>query len=60
MIDESKWNHIPNRCEYKGKVFRILSIDLQGGYFTLHDINSVKGQVQVLSDIDMDECNPIS
>lgn len=57
--EESKWNIIPSRCEYNGKTYRILSIDLQGGFFTLQDLEAKKGDVQVLTDVDMDKCNPI-
>lgn len=56
---ESKWLMIPNKCEYKGNIYRILDIDLQGGYFTLHDVNAKKGDVWVFPNIDMDECNPV-
>jgi hypothetical protein len=57
--DESKWNTIPFECEYIGKVYRILNIDMQGGYFTLQDLNAKKGDIQVIDNIDMDKCNPI-
>ena len=57
--DESKWNTIPFECEYSGKVYRILNIDMQGGYFTLQDLNAKKGDIQVIDNIDMDKCNPI-
>ena len=56
---ESKWNTIPSECEYDGKVYRILNIDMQGGYFTLQDLNAKKGDIQVIDNIDMDKCNPI-
>ena len=56
---KSKWNMIPGNCEYKGKTYRIINIEMQGGYFTLHDTEAKKGEVQVLENIDMDECNPI-
>lgn len=56
---KSKWNMIPGSCEYKGKAYRILNIDMQGGYFTLCDTEAKKGEIQVFEDIDMDECNPI-
>ena len=57
--DESKWNTIPSECDYDGKVYRILNIDMQGGYFTLQDLNAKKGDIQVVDNIDMDKCNPI-
>lgn len=57
--DESKWNTIPFECEYSGKVYRILNIDMQGGYFTLQDLNTKKEDIQVIDNIDMDKCNPI-
>ena len=57
--DESKWNTIPFECEYSGKVYRVLNIDIQGGYFTLQDLNAKKGDIQVIDNIDMDKCNPI-
>jgi hypothetical protein len=57
--DESKWNIIPSQCDYDGKVYRILNIDMQGGYFTLQDLNAKKGDIQVIDNIDMDKCNPI-
>jgi hypothetical protein len=57
--DDSKWNTIPSECEYDGKVYRILNIDMQGGYFTLQDLNAKKGDIQVVDNIDMDKCNPI-
>jgi len=57
--DESKWNTIPFECEYSGKVYRILNIDMQGGYFTLQYLNTKKGDIQVIDNIDMDKCNPI-
>ena len=57
--DESKWNTIPSECEYDGKVYRILNIDMQGGYFTLQDLNAKKGDIQVVDNIDMDKCNLI-
>jgi hypothetical protein len=59
LPDEYKWNTIPSECEYDGKVYRILNIDMQGGYFTLQDLNSKKGDIQVVDNIDMDKCNPI-
>lgn len=55
----SKWDMIPDKCEYNGKIYRILSIDLQGGCFILHDTNAKLGEVQVLDDVDMEECNVI-
>ena len=55
----SKWNTIPSECKYDGKVYRILNIDMQGGYFTLQDLNAKKGDTQVVDNIDMDKCNPI-
>lgn len=58
-MDESKWNIIPANCKYKDKVYRILNIDMQGGYFTLHNVQAQKGEVQVLENIDMDECDPV-
>jgi len=57
--DVSKWNTIPSECEYDGKVYRILNIDMQGGYFTLQDLNAKKGDIQVIDNIDMDKCNLI-
>ena len=57
--DESKWNIIPSQCDYDGKVYRILNIDMQGGYFTLQDLNAKRGDIQVIDNIDMDKCNPI-
>lgn len=57
--NQIKWNMIPGECEYNGKVYRILNIDMQGGYFTLYDTEAKKGEVQVLDDIDMEKCNPI-
>jgi hypothetical protein len=59
LNDESKWNTIPSECEYDGKVYRILNIDMQGGYFTLQDLNAKKGDIQVIDNIDMDKCNLI-
>jgi hypothetical protein len=58
-VYESKWNTIPDECEYKGKIYRILNIELQGGYFTLQDLEAGKGDIQVLDNIDMDECIPV-
>ena len=55
----SKWNTIPSECKYDGKVYRILNIDMQGGYFTLQDLNAKKEDTQVVDNIDMDKCNPI-
>jgi len=59
LPDEYKWNTIPSECEYDGKVYRILNIDIQGGYFTLQDLNAKRGDIQVIDNIDMDKCNPI-
>lgn len=59
LNDEYKWNTIPSECEYGGKVYRILNIDMQGGYFTLQDLNAKKGDIQVVDNIDMDKCNLI-
>jgi hypothetical protein len=50
-------NHIT--VEYNGKIYRILNIELQGGYFTLQVLEAERGDVQVLDDIDMDKCIPI-
>ena len=50
---------IPSECLYKGKIYRILNIEMQGGYFTLYDKEAKKGEVQVIDDVDMDECYPI-
>jgi hypothetical protein len=58
-VSDSRWNMIPNRCEYNGKIYRILNIELQGGYFTLQDLEAERGDIQVLNDIDMDKCIPI-
>jgi hypothetical protein len=58
-VSESRWNMIPDRCEYNGKIYRILNIELQGGYFTLQVLEAERGDVQVLDDIDMDKCIPI-
>jgi hypothetical protein len=58
-VSESRWNMIPDRCEYNGKIYRILNIDLQGGYFKIQDLEAERGVVQVLDDIDMDKCIPI-
>jgi hypothetical protein len=58
-VSESKWNMIPDRCEYNGKIYRILNIELQGGYFTLQDLDVERGGIQVLDGIDMDKCIPI-
>ena len=58
-VSDSRWNMIPDRCEYNGKIYRILNIDLQGGYFTIQDLEAERGDVQVLDDIDMDKCIPI-
>ena len=53
---ESVWyNIIPTQCEYNGKVYRILNIDMQGGYFTLDDVDGDN----YIGEIDMDECTPI-
>jgi len=60
LNDDSKWNTIPSECEYDGKVYRILNIDMQGGYFTLQDLNVKKGDIQVVDNIDMDKCNTIN
>lgn len=57
--DQEKWNMIPSECEYNGKTYRILNIDLQGGYFTLQNLEAKKGEEQILDDIDIDECNPV-
>lgn len=59
LNEDTKWNFIPSKCEYLGKVYRILSIDMQGGYFTLQDLSAKRGEVQVLGDIDMCKCNPV-
>lgn len=58
-MEETKWNIIPTNCKYLGKVYRILNIDMQGGYFTLQNVQAQKGEVQVLENIDMDECFPV-
>lgn len=52
-------NMIPSECEYDGKNYRILNIDMQGGYFTLQDAEAKKGNVQVLENIDILSCRPI-
>lgn len=54
-----KWNIIPDKCNYLGKKYKILDIDLQGGYFTLCDLEAKRGDVQALTDIDMELCDPI-
>lgn len=59
VLQKDKWSKIPYQCEYQGKTYRILDIDLQGGYFTLYDPEAKKGEVQVLAPIDMEKCNPI-
>ena len=59
LTEESKWNMIPSECLYKGKIYRILNIEMQGVYFTLYDKEAKKGEVQVIDDVDMDECYPI-
>ena len=51
-----KWDMIPSQCEYDGKIYRILNIDMQGGYFTLQDLEAKKGDVQVI-EVDMLDCN---
>lgn len=56
---EYQWNFIPNKCEFNGKIYRILNIDMQSGCFTLQDTNAEKGEIQVFEDIDMEDCNPI-
>jgi hypothetical protein len=58
--DESKWNMIPDKCEFDGKIYSILDIDLQGGFFTLYNPEAEVGEIQVLNDVDMDLCNVIS
>ena len=45
----------PTQCIYKGKTYRILMIDLQGGFFTLHDPNE-----GVLDLIDIEACEPVT
>lgn len=53
---ESVWyGIIPSRCEYNGKVYRILNIDMQGGYFALDEVDGD----DYIENIDMDECKPI-
>jgi hypothetical protein len=47
---------LPGRCEYNGKTYRILDIDMQGGYFTLQDLDAKKGDIQVLDNIDIEQC----
>lgn len=57
MGKKSNWKKIPTECVYKGKKYRILNIDLQGGLFTLQDLTAEKGEVQVLDNINMEECS---
>ena len=57
-MNDDKWNMIPSQCEYDGKIFRILNIDMQGGYFTLQDLEAKKGDVQVI-EVDMLDCNVV-
>ena len=58
---ENKWNIIPTKCLYQNKVYRILNIELQGGYFTLQDPEATKrGDLMILENIDMDLCDPIN
>jgi len=59
MSKKTKWNKIPTDCVYKSKNYKILSIDLQGGFFALQDLSSEKGDVQVIENVNMDECLPI-
>lgn len=58
-MSDNKWNKIPTECVYKGKKYRILSIEMQGGFFTLQDLTAEKGEVQVLDNINMDECTNV-
>jgi len=44
----------PTHCKFNGQEWRILSIDLQGGLFTLHD-----PVIGLLEDVDIEECEPI-
>ena len=63
--DASPWfNLIPGKCIYKGKTWRILDIDMQGGYFTLHRWTGKYkvGRItpgNLLKNVDMDKCKPV-
>lgn len=46
---------LPGKCIYQGKEWRILNIDMQGGYFDLHD-----PELGMLEHIDIEECKPIN
>lgn len=60
-MEKNQWNIIPSQCLYQNKVYRILDIDLQGGYFTLQDPEAKeRGDLMVIDNIDMDECYPIN
>jgi len=55
-----KWNMIPTHCIYLDKVYHILNIDMQGGYFTLSNPDAIKrGDTMILDNIDMGLCDPI-
>jgi len=58
-MEDYKWNMIPSKCEYCNKIYNIVSIDLQGGYFTLYNPEAIKGDVMIYN-VDMEECNPIN
>jgi hypothetical protein len=55
-----KWNMIPTHCIYLDKVYRIVNIEMQGGYFTLANPEATKrGDTMILENIDMELCDPI-
>lgn len=50
MKSKEHWNMIPTHCEYNGKVYRILNIDIRNSSFTLQDLED---------DVDMSDCNVV-
>lgn len=48
------WNNLPGKCIYQGKEWNILSIDMQGGYFDLHNWED-----GMREQVDVELCKPI-
>lgn len=53
-VGKESWFKCPTHTKFKNKTWRILSIDMQGGYFTLH-----RPDFGCLEDIDIEECSAV-
>jgi hypothetical protein len=47
---------IPNKCILNGKIYDILNIDLQGGYFTLFNPEAKRYEVRIINWVDIEDC----